>query len=254
MITRIWHGYTTPERADEYEALLKAEVMKGIEAKNIAGLRNFDVLRRPLGDEVEFITVMEFDSIDSVKAFVGEDHEQAYVPDEARAILSRFDERSQHYEVRDSRTYGETAEAVRAFSAPSDAGSYASEAAAAESMEPVIPAETPPAAQPARQAILPEGAWFVRSNKGNGSLPVTHEGYRVVRNFIYGMLGFGIVGGAMAGYGAWAGPSWLVPAGPILFAVGAALSAFYFINTARRHTDYSTTYRDYAMLRRGGQV
>ena len=103
MIKRIWHGYTTPERADEYEALLKAEVIKGIEGKNIPGFWGIDVLRRPLEDEVEFITIMDFASLDSVKAFVGEDYEAAYVPDEARAILSRFDERSQHYEVRDQR-------------------------------------------------------------------------------------------------------------------------------------------------------
>jgi heme-degrading monooxygenase HmoA len=106
MIKRIWHGYTTPERADDYEALLKAEVIKGIEGKNIPGFQRIDVLRRPLGDEVEFITVMEFESLDDVKAFVGEDYEAAYVPAEARAILKRFDQRSQHYEVRDSRSYG----------------------------------------------------------------------------------------------------------------------------------------------------
>lgn len=105
MIKRIWHGYTTPDRADSYEALLKAEVIRGIEGKHIPGFRKIEVLRRPLGDEVEFITIMEFDSIDSVKAFVGEDYEACYVPDAARAILKRFDDRSQHYELRDSRSY-----------------------------------------------------------------------------------------------------------------------------------------------------
>jgi hypothetical protein len=49
---------------------------------------------------------MEFESLDNVKDFVGEDFEQAYVPAEARAILKRFDQRSQHYELRDSRSYG----------------------------------------------------------------------------------------------------------------------------------------------------
>ncbi|MFY0735961.1 acyl-CoA dehydrogenase [Aurantimonas sp. NFXS3] len=48
---------------------------------------------------------MEFDSIDNVKAFVGDDHERSYVPDEARQVLKRFDERSQHYELRDTRSY-----------------------------------------------------------------------------------------------------------------------------------------------------
>ena len=105
MIKRIWHGYTTSERADDYEALLKAEVIKGIEGKRIPGFRRIEVLRRPLEDEVEFVTIMEFDALDSVKAFVGEDYEASYVPDEARSILKRFDERSQHYELRDTRSY-----------------------------------------------------------------------------------------------------------------------------------------------------
>ena len=105
MIKRIWHGYTTPESADIYESLLKAEVIKGIEKKKIEGFRKIEVLRRPMGEEVEFITIMEFDTIESVKAFVGDDYEQCYVPEEARRVLKRFDERSQHYELRDCRAY-----------------------------------------------------------------------------------------------------------------------------------------------------
>jgi antibiotic biosynthesis monooxygenase (ABM) superfamily enzyme len=105
MIKRVWHGYTTPERADQYEQLLRSEVMKEIEGKNIPGLRRFGMLRRALEDETEFVTIMEFDSLDSVKAFAGEDYEACYVPDAARAVLKRFDQRSQHYELRDARSY-----------------------------------------------------------------------------------------------------------------------------------------------------
>lgn len=105
MIKRVWHGYTTPERADDYEALLKAEVIKGIEGKKIPGFHRIEVLRRALADEVEFVTIMEFETLDSVKAFVGDDYEAAYVPAEARAILKRFDQRSQHYELRETRSY-----------------------------------------------------------------------------------------------------------------------------------------------------
>jgi hypothetical protein len=43
---------------------------------------------------------MWFDSLDSVRAFAGEDYEAAVVPFKARALLARLDERSQHYEVR----------------------------------------------------------------------------------------------------------------------------------------------------------
>jgi heme-degrading monooxygenase HmoA len=100
MISRIWHGWTTPENADAYEFLLKSEVFVGIGKRQIAGYRGIHLLRRDLGDEVEFVTVMWFDSLDAVRAFAGEDYEVAVVPPEARAILARFDARSQHYDVR----------------------------------------------------------------------------------------------------------------------------------------------------------
>jgi heme-degrading monooxygenase HmoA len=101
MISRIWHGYTTSENADIYETLLKGEVTVGIKDKHIPGFREIQVFRRDLGDEVEFVTVMWFDSIDAVRTFAGEDYKAAYVPEKAREVLSRFDARSQHYEVRE---------------------------------------------------------------------------------------------------------------------------------------------------------
>jgi len=101
MISRIWHGYTTPANADAYEALLKTEIFSGIRGRKIAGFREIQLFRRDVGTEVEFITVMWFDSLDAVRAFAGPDYEAAVVPPKARAVLSRFDERSQHYEVRE---------------------------------------------------------------------------------------------------------------------------------------------------------
>lgn len=101
MISRIWHGYTTPENADTYETLLKEEVIVGIKGREIPGFREIQVFRRELGNEVEFITAMWFDSLDAVRTFSGEDYEVAVVPEKARAVLSRFDARSQHYEVRE---------------------------------------------------------------------------------------------------------------------------------------------------------
>ena len=101
MISRIWHGWTSAENADTYERLLRAEVFAGIAARGIPGFRGIDLLRRPLGAEVEFVTVMWFDSLDAVRAFAGEDYEAAVVPPEARALLRRFDQRSVHYEVRE---------------------------------------------------------------------------------------------------------------------------------------------------------
>jgi hypothetical protein len=100
MISRIWHGWTVPENADKYEALLNDEIFAGIQSRSIGGLHRMQLLRRSLGTEVEFVTIMEFDSFDAVREFAGEDYEVAVVPPKARAVLSRFDARSQHYEIK----------------------------------------------------------------------------------------------------------------------------------------------------------
>ncbi|MBI1201148.1 MAG: antibiotic biosynthesis monooxygenase [Rhodopseudomonas sp.] len=102
-ISRIWRGWTTRDNADAYETLLRGEIFPGILARKVAGFRRIEMLRADVGDEVEFVTVMWFDTLDAVKAFAGEDYEQAVVPPKARAVLKRFDSRSQHYQVRDSR-------------------------------------------------------------------------------------------------------------------------------------------------------
>ena len=104
-IKRIWHGYTTPENADAYERLLDDVVFPGIEARNIAGYRSIELLRREVGGEVEFTTVMTFDSLDDVIAFQGTDYEAAYVPEAARKLLTRWDDRSSHHRVAQTRTY-----------------------------------------------------------------------------------------------------------------------------------------------------
>jgi heme-degrading monooxygenase HmoA len=106
MIGRIWHGWTTPQNADKYESLLKEEIFSGIAEKKVSGYKGIQLFRRPLDDdEVEFVTIMRFDSWDAVKQFAGEDYERAYVPAAAREVLARFDERSQHYEIRESLEY-----------------------------------------------------------------------------------------------------------------------------------------------------
>ncbi|HEX6142366.1 MAG TPA: hypothetical protein VFZ01_06590 [Geminicoccaceae bacterium] len=100
MIARTWRGWTTPANADAYERLLETEVFPGIFAKNVEGFRRIELFRRAVAGEVEFMTVMWFDDLDAVRAFAGADYEQAYVPASARQVLARFDECSQHYEVR----------------------------------------------------------------------------------------------------------------------------------------------------------
>lgn len=106
MIYRIWHGWTTSANRLAYEELLRTTVFPGIAAKNIKGYRGIELLARELpGGDWEFVTVMRFDSIDDVRAFAGDDYERAHVPDPARRLLSRWDDRSAHYERLESISY-----------------------------------------------------------------------------------------------------------------------------------------------------
>jgi len=97
MIARVWHGYTTPAHADAYEVMLKPELLPGV--SKVKGYRGSYLLRRSLGSEVEFITIMLWESIEAIKAVAGQDFETAVIPQERRQHLSRYDSRAAHYEV-----------------------------------------------------------------------------------------------------------------------------------------------------------
>jgi hypothetical protein len=97
MICRIWHGWTTAANAEAYAQLLTTKILPGIH--RVAGYRGAYLLRREAGAEVEFVTITLFESMDAVRAFAGADYEVAVVPPEARALLARFEQRSQHFET-----------------------------------------------------------------------------------------------------------------------------------------------------------
>ena len=99
MIARVWHGWTTEANAPRYEALLREEILIGIASREIQGYHGISLLKRRLRDEVEFVTIMWFSDLEGVRAFAGTDYETAVVPPKARALLSRFDHRSAHYET-----------------------------------------------------------------------------------------------------------------------------------------------------------
>ena len=97
MIARIWHGATKPEHADAYESMLKPELLPGL--SQVPGFRGSYLLRRPNAGEVEFITIILWESMAALKAFAGENFEASIVPEERRKYLSRHDDRATHYEV-----------------------------------------------------------------------------------------------------------------------------------------------------------
>ena len=97
MIGRLWRGWTSRGNADAYEALLRGEILPDIH--RVPGYEGAYLFRRDLGDEVEFVTLTLFASMEAVRSFAGDDHEKAVVPPKARKLLERFDERSKHYET-----------------------------------------------------------------------------------------------------------------------------------------------------------
>ncbi|ACU74332.1 conserved hypothetical protein [Catenulispora acidiphila DSM 44928] len=115
MIIRVWRGWTTPENADAYEALLREEITgESVNGEQTPGMLGIDVMRHDpdAGDgviggggassaaaEVEFSTIMYFFDWDAVRAFAGEEVFTAVVPDADRALLTRWDERSRHYDL-----------------------------------------------------------------------------------------------------------------------------------------------------------
>ncbi|WBL31724.1 hypothetical protein O5O51_08135 [Sinirhodobacter sp. HNIBRBA609] len=100
MITRIWQAWTTPENADPYETLLTGTIFPAIRAKRIDGLKTMELLRREAGHEVEFVVLLRFTDLDSIREMAGADAEAAFVPDIARKVLKRFENRARHFDSR----------------------------------------------------------------------------------------------------------------------------------------------------------
>ena len=99
MICRQWRGWATPENAPRYERILTEDVVPSIEARRIPGFQRIIMMRRDLGNEIEFSTIMWWDSLDAIKGFVGEDIEAVHVPPAAQAVLTRYDQKAIHYEI-----------------------------------------------------------------------------------------------------------------------------------------------------------
>jgi len=99
MIARIWHGWTKPADAKAYEEMLQAEIFPSIEARNIKGYRGAELFTNEGADEVEFMTLLRFDSMEAVKEFAGPDESKPVIYPKAEALLTRMDGRSHHYRI-----------------------------------------------------------------------------------------------------------------------------------------------------------
>lgn len=99
-IIRTWKGWTTLENAPIYEDMLINEVFPTVKQNGVTGLEKVSISTKNNKNEVEFFLVLQFNSIDAVKSFAGENYENAYIPDNAKQVLKRYDLKAEHYKLK----------------------------------------------------------------------------------------------------------------------------------------------------------
>jgi heme-degrading monooxygenase HmoA len=98
MIARLWRGWAAnTQNADLYEEFLRSSFLPSLH--EIDGCHGASVLRRDVGDEIEFMTVTRFSSVDAIRKFAGEDYEAAHLAPRARQLLKHFDARCLHFNL-----------------------------------------------------------------------------------------------------------------------------------------------------------
>ncbi len=98
-ILRIWKGWTSLENAPIYKDMLTNEVFPAVKKKGVDGLEKVSISTIAREEEVEFFLVLQFDSLEAVKKFAGDDYEKAYIPENAKRVLLRYENTAQHYEL-----------------------------------------------------------------------------------------------------------------------------------------------------------
>ena len=100
-VARIWREWTTVENADAYQAIAETEVFPDVIGRRIPGLVSANLMRADdvVDGEVEFTTIIWFEDLDSVKNFMGEEYRRAHMPENARAVLKRYDAEAKHFHL-----------------------------------------------------------------------------------------------------------------------------------------------------------
>ena len=100
MVCRVWYGWTSVSHAQLYDDYLQKELFPRVDGDlHSHGYLGYQLLRRSQGEEVEFMTMLWFDSIESVRSFAGENYEKPVISEKARSLLTRFAERADHYQL-----------------------------------------------------------------------------------------------------------------------------------------------------------
>jgi heme-degrading monooxygenase HmoA len=97
IITRIWHGRTKAEHAEEYLKYVEQTGLK--DYRNVDGNLSAKILRRIEGDTCHFLTITEWNSYESIKKFAGDNFEKARYYEADKNYLLEFEEKVTHYET-----------------------------------------------------------------------------------------------------------------------------------------------------------
>jgi len=97
MIARMWRCSTTPQNAEPFEAFVRSDILPRLE--QIKGFISGQLLRRDLLEEVEFVGVTYFDSLESLRAMAGDDIGELFIPESAVDLLIQFDKRASLFTV-----------------------------------------------------------------------------------------------------------------------------------------------------------
>jgi hypothetical protein len=97
VISRQWRGVAKAAQADAYVEHLREETFPAI--RRLPGFVRASILRRPVPEGVEFVVITEWASLDSIRAFAGDDVEVAVVPPKVREMMLDYDRTVRHYEV-----------------------------------------------------------------------------------------------------------------------------------------------------------
>ncbi len=95
-VVRVWKGYGTAEGVERYcHEHFSTTVLPQLQA--LSGFLDANVLVRSLEDVTEVVVATVWESIDAVRAFAGDQYEQAVVEPIVGDLLERFDDEATHF-------------------------------------------------------------------------------------------------------------------------------------------------------------
>ena len=97
MIVRVWKARATLEKAPAYRAHLETHVFPVL--RSVPGFINARLWQRRDAEEIEFVVTSRWASLEAVRSFAGDTYENAVIWPSAKAVLSSYDDRVEHYEV-----------------------------------------------------------------------------------------------------------------------------------------------------------